>query len=113
MNGDSDAIAFLAHVIVTGRTNITAEEKTRLEELAGSHLKVGDRVTISSVVGSPTLDPGQTLAGTIEEIRRTRARVRLDEPIEIPGADYTIRTTEVIAELARLQREPPAPAPTA
>src|SRR3954452_13476358 len=96
--------AFLAHAIVTGKTNLTAAEVARLQKLAGEWLPVGTKVT--SVPTGPPLGqpPSLDFTGTITEwVDDDRIRVKTDAPVEIVAGDTTSVASELVVPVNQVE----------
>lgn len=99
------ADAFLAHVIITGKTSLTAAELQRLQTLAGMWIPAGTKVQKiddnSGGVFAPGTPAGDQSAlppfsGTVASVEDDgRLHITLDAPIEIDQNGSTVTINEV------------------
>lgn len=105
---------FLAYCIVTGRTNLSAEEKARLQSLADRWIRAQDRVR-ARITGALGIE--LEVDGVIVSVEDNgRATIKLDSPIEIVSTGgVTGVADEIMVEDTQIAKIPsePAPAPTA
>lgn len=112
------AIAFLAHAIVTGKGNLSADEQDTLKQLAGRYPVSGTRVQRRADTDIPA-DSGFPGGATIPEFvgvinsvdtDTDMVTVALDTPIEVPGpvAGIVGSTSEITVPTAWVEPETPA-----
>jgi hypothetical protein len=107
------SIAFLAHVIVTGKGNLNADEQDTLRQLAARYVGVGMRVQrrdpseIPSDAGFPGGATVPDFAGAISEVNEDAGMVtvELDAPIPVDAGWVQGNASEVTVPAAWLEQE--------
>lgn len=116
---DRRAISFLAHAMVVGKANLSADEQGTLKKLAGRWPQTGTAVQRRSDADIPA-DVGFPGGATVPEFTGTIASVdhdadtvtvTLDAPIPVNAGWTTADATEVTVPATWIEPIPPAPAP--
>lgn len=115
---DKRLIAFLAYTIKNGKSNLDADEKDIIDNLASRWIRKTERVrrrevgeiTNGGPIAGSDVAGLPEFAGTItEQLDDNRVRVDLDEPIELTGFNgMTGMATQIDVPIDWVEKEPPA-----